>query len=419
MQSKLYIPHTIVVGFQERADTFTGYLGYVIYKDEKNVLRKETSWNNWRNPNLGFLEIPNTPQTNFVLNKGILRDGYWHNGHNQIRVYDSRDFEFEINVNNLLHILMHSDVSKREIEVPCVYAWNGTELVLLPTNSLEYIQATAYTEQQYKKLSKRDLKVGYIYRHKKTLEDYVYMGKLVRYHYGTTSPGPQKPEHVFYALNPKTSSYGDERQNIICSGTLHFNEEIGIADNFPEIKNQYLNSIYSQEVTDIKIVPYDSSKTIPYYIPQSQNIKNKGCIHGSISFVGKYNNKFFLITQYNYLHQKSIRIGDIPGLEEIVREILVNDQDKTYISQTQLKSQITNSYTTTVEYALKNLPNIHIYIPGRHLTEVKIENGILQEVKEHDIVFLEDLNKTYHNKDSLNNFEKYSLEFTLADGRTI
>ena len=97
---------------------------------------------------------------------------------------------------------MHSDVSKREIEVPCVYAWNGTELVLLPTNSLEYIQATAYTEQQYKKLSKRDLKVGYIYRHKKTLEDYVYMGKLVRYHYGTTSPGPQKPEHVFYALNP-------------------------------------------------------------------------------------------------------------------------------------------------------------------------------------------------------------------------
>jgi hypothetical protein len=62
---------------------------------------------------------------------------------------------------------------------------------------------------------------------------------------------------------------------------------------------------------------------------------------------------------------------------------------------------------------------MRIYVPGRHLTEVKIENGILQELKERPIVFLEDFNKTYHNKDSLNNFEKYSLEFTLADGRTI
>jgi hypothetical protein len=47
MNSKIFIPTKIKVGFQTRSDTYTGKLGYVIYHDGK-VWRKEKSWEGWR-----------------------------------------------------------------------------------------------------------------------------------------------------------------------------------------------------------------------------------------------------------------------------------------------------------------------------------------------------------------------------------
>ena len=44
----LYIPDKIKVGYQKREGTYTGKLAYVIYYDEKGKLRKEASWNSWR-----------------------------------------------------------------------------------------------------------------------------------------------------------------------------------------------------------------------------------------------------------------------------------------------------------------------------------------------------------------------------------
>ena len=48
MNNNIYIPKRINVGYQNRKDTYTGKIAYVIYYDEKGKLRKETSWNNWR-----------------------------------------------------------------------------------------------------------------------------------------------------------------------------------------------------------------------------------------------------------------------------------------------------------------------------------------------------------------------------------
>ena len=39
-----FIPKKIKVGYQDRDDTYTGKLAYVIYYDEKGKLRKENSW---------------------------------------------------------------------------------------------------------------------------------------------------------------------------------------------------------------------------------------------------------------------------------------------------------------------------------------------------------------------------------------
>lgn len=44
----IFIPKKINVGFQKRDDTYTGKLAYIIYYDETGKLRKETSWNGWR-----------------------------------------------------------------------------------------------------------------------------------------------------------------------------------------------------------------------------------------------------------------------------------------------------------------------------------------------------------------------------------
>ena len=66
----MIIPNTIKVGFRNRSDIYTGKLGYVIYFDDKGVLRKETSWNGWRDSSIDQLELTNDPQEGFVINKG-------------------------------------------------------------------------------------------------------------------------------------------------------------------------------------------------------------------------------------------------------------------------------------------------------------------------------------------------------------
>ena len=47
MKSNIFIPKKIKIGFNERNDTYTGLLGYVIYHDGK-TWRKENSWESWR-----------------------------------------------------------------------------------------------------------------------------------------------------------------------------------------------------------------------------------------------------------------------------------------------------------------------------------------------------------------------------------
>lgn len=44
MSNNIFLPKKISVGYNERSDTYTGKLAYIIYTDEKGVLRKETSW---------------------------------------------------------------------------------------------------------------------------------------------------------------------------------------------------------------------------------------------------------------------------------------------------------------------------------------------------------------------------------------
>jgi hypothetical protein len=84
-----------------------------------------------------------------------------------MRVYDPRNFEFEIDMDNLSCILMNADVSKSEINEKCVFGWSGKDLVLIPVSSHEYKEAIAYTALQKTSVTTKDLVKGLTYKKKK------------------------------------------------------------------------------------------------------------------------------------------------------------------------------------------------------------------------------------------------------------
>ena len=188
MNNSIFIPKKIKVGFQERTDTYTKRLAYVIYYDQKDKLRKEASWQSWRDKNIDPEEYENIPTDGFVLNKKV--GGYashWGDfRQSYVRVYDPRGFEFEITIPNLLYILEHtSSIKGKGLEGEFVYGWNGTDLVLIPTCSPDYKELTALNEKRFanQTIKARDLQIGATYL-TTTNHQAIYMGKFDEYGYG-------------------------------------------------------------------------------------------------------------------------------------------------------------------------------------------------------------------------------------------
>lgn len=203
---KLFIPKKLKVGYQERNDTYTGRLAYVIYIDEKGVLRKEKSWRGWikdkpyedyvrdekgqlvrgkngqwkreMKPGLPIDDFDNVPMEGFVLNRDGGGGRGWDARNAFIRIYDPRNFEFEISVENLLFIFRYCGlVPGKGLTGEFVYAWQGTELVLLPVSCQEYISSSEFTDLKDLSLKKEDLHEGWTY-YTKNQERVVYLGHM-------------------------------------------------------------------------------------------------------------------------------------------------------------------------------------------------------------------------------------------------
>lgn len=182
MNTNLFVPKKLNVGYQNRRDTYTGKLAYIVYYDEKGKLRKQASWDSWRDKNIPNDEFENTPMSGFMLNKHV--GGYkysWDYRKSYCRVYDPRGFEFEITIDNLLYILEFVDCSSKELKGKFVYAWDKTELVLLPVSSPDYTQIQDFTNKVLTStLKDKDLVIGGEYLGKDN-EVYVYLGKFNYY----------------------------------------------------------------------------------------------------------------------------------------------------------------------------------------------------------------------------------------------
>lgn len=202
MKSNIYIPSKIRVGYQERSDTYTKRLAYVIYFDEKGKLRKEASWKSWcqledvyarewiqgtgyvntnklQKAALPVDDYKNEPTEGFVLNKKV--GGHksdWNFRNAYCRVYDPRGFEFEITVENLLYILENtSSIKGKGLEGKFVYGWYGKKLVLLPESAPEFQEQMKYSKELKTRISARDLKLGQVYIDNKQRR-VVYLGKF-------------------------------------------------------------------------------------------------------------------------------------------------------------------------------------------------------------------------------------------------
>ena len=236
--TQLFIPKKIKVGFQERNDTYTGKLAYVVFVDNKGVLRKQKSFDEWRDNKIPVEEYDNLPQDGFCLNKNIKRYGWSHFGSNSsyIRVYDPRGVEFEITPENLIGILTETDCLKRGLDGKFVYAWSGTNLVLLPCGSEEYKKAVEHTKRQDMKISTKDLKEGCVYTTKQG-ETVIYIGKCNYYSY--------EDDNGRYILESKKYIFAQEIDTpryAIYGGIYNEKETIPVTNFLPKSSIQFLAS---------------------------------------------------------------------------------------------------------------------------------------------------------------------------------
>lgn len=249
MKSNIFVPKRINVGFQERSSTYTGKLAYVIYYDEKGTLRKEKSWNSWRNKEIPNEEFDNVPTEGFVLNKhvGGCASG-WEHRNSYCRVYDPRNFEFEISIENLLYILECCDSIKgKGLQGEFVYAWDGVDLLLLPVESPDYKNITEFNEIIHKNecIKAKDLIVGATYLTKDNHER-VYMGKFDKYDRWSTFINNQGKYFWFY-----NGTYFEKYRSIPKNKFIKcINDQC--AENYAEM--------FDKMESDPEYSPYDKSK---------------------------------------------------------------------------------------------------------------------------------------------------------------
>ncbi len=299
MNDNLYIPEKINVGFQKRTGTYTGNLAYVTYTDSKGVLRKQKSWEEWRDKTIQPVKLDNTPQEGFCLNKEVERYNWSHFSSNRsyIRMYDPRGVEFEISPENLIGILTESNCSKRGLEGKFVYAWNGTELVLLPCVSEEYVKAQEHTKRQEQDVSAKDLKPGVSYTTKNG-EEVIFIGKLPVYSYNRDkSTRGFKKKFVFYCPSEK-SAYLDGFKEKSDLKFLAFANNDSAVSNYADLVSEWNKLLRSSKIIGFEYPQHPKitdDATIPqplYFVEKS--IKNKDTIL-SFNYVSTYgHNKYYL-----------------------------------------------------------------------------------------------------------------------------
>ena len=234
----IFIPNRIKVGFCKRDDTYSGKLAYIIYYDKKGTLRKEQSLEGWRNKNIEPEEFDNTPIEGFVFNKKVGGGRGWDSRQTYTRVYDPRGFEIEITINNLLYILDNCDILKgKGISGELCYAWDKTELLLIPKDAVDYSTIKSHSLSLYKNeyIQASSLVEGCVYKFKDN-KSYVYMGKYNERTYSSISTNKKfvfVDEKDFMKYKGGFHAYSSVKERVIS-----IENEGLISEHYHEIKTK-------------------------------------------------------------------------------------------------------------------------------------------------------------------------------------
>ncbi|KNB71954.1 hypothetical protein ADS79_14670 [Brevibacillus reuszeri] len=311
MKTNIFIPEKIKVGFQERSGTYTGKLAYVIYYDQKGTLRKEKSWQSWRDQKIQDQDFENTPTSGFVLNKKA--GGYstgWNHRQTYVRVYDPRDFEFEISIPNLLYILENTNSIKgKGLEGEFVYGWDGTDLILIPTSSPDYTEISKFNKvlHENKHVKSKDLVLGGTYKTKDN-DEWIYMGRF-DYHTTKYNSPEKKGESGYYTDVNKGKHYFFAKDSKDYQGKpyLQLLKLKSLGDKFIEV--------VSSEPVDNYAAMFESLEHMTDYSPYDKT-KDEYIEYTLESFINKINSS-------NYWD----RIVYLNKNEDETAKIKVNNKD--------------------------------------------------------------------------------------------
>lgn len=276
------------------------------------------------------IEFDNVPTEGFVLNKKV--GGYsngWDHRATYCRVYDPRGFEFEIDIYNLLFILQECNSMKgKGLEGSFVYAWDGKDLVLLPTSSADYQESQKFTELQSQKIGVKDLVEGCTYKTKQ-MEDYIYLGKFNwftdNYQYSSDAHATTNctKTHVFYKVEkPK---YGERFEAF--NGLTKFASKVSDSpvSNYAELLDEFNASKFSGIINSPETIKVSIARELDYYsrrreaylgevvLPIDENtyeIYNVEAADTEYSNGNYYSNRKRTINNYNLTSRKVVTIKD-------------------------------------------------------------------------------------------------------------
>jgi hypothetical protein len=149
-------------------------------------------------------------------------------------------------VPNLLFILKECDCSRgKGLEGKFVYAWEGTELILLPVSSEDYINSQNYTLLQTQSVKAKDLVPGSSYITKKQ-EVLTYVGK---YDYFTIG----RADYKSTPASSKQYVWWDGKQNVFTKDvkTIAGIVQPDTVPDLAELVQNYLNSIHGSRVCEL------------------------------------------------------------------------------------------------------------------------------------------------------------------------
>ena len=264
-------------------NTSSWYKEYADMTEEQFIEKQLGSYEKYK-PSLGKvsseeglmpLEFDNVPTEGFVLNKKV--GGYsngWDHRSTYCRVYDPRGFEFEISVPNLLFNLQECNAMKgKGLEGTFVYAWEGKDLVLLPTSSMDYQSSQKFTELQSGKVGVKDLVEGCTYKTKQ-MEDYIYMGKFNcfsdNYQYSSDKHATTTcfKSHVFCRVNE--DRYGSKFETFTALSKLASKITDIPVSNYAELLDEFNSSEIGGTITTPKTVELDIPIEINSYYGRSE-----------------------------------------------------------------------------------------------------------------------------------------------------